>query len=102
MSEYFQPFIDLVTANPEWAGVFIFLMATFETIVAFGYIIPGTWLMLSFGVFVGTGVLRFDVVFVAPDRRRHHRRFRELLAWPTLWPPDVRLAFFPEATGTGR
>ena len=65
MSEYFQPFIDLVTANPEWAGVFIFLMATFETIVAFGYIIPGTWLMLSFGVFVGTGVLRFDVVFVA-------------------------------------
>jgi membrane protein DedA with SNARE-associated domain/membrane-associated phospholipid phosphatase len=65
VSEYFQLFIDLVAANPEWAGVFIFLMATFETIVAIGYIIPGTWLMLSFGVFVGTGVLRFDVVFVA-------------------------------------
>jgi len=65
VSEYFQPFIDLVTANPEWAGLFIFLMATFETIVALGYIIPGTWLMLSFGVLVGTGVLRFDVVFVA-------------------------------------
>ncbi|MEE9299845.1 MAG: VTT domain-containing protein [Alphaproteobacteria bacterium] len=65
MTEFFQPVLDTIARYPEWAGLIIFLMAAIETIVGIGYLIPGTWLMLSFGLLVGTGGIRFDIAVIA-------------------------------------
>ena len=65
MTEFFQPVLDTIAQYPEWAGLIIFLMAAIETIVGIGYLIPGTWLMLSFGLLVGTGGIRFDIAVIA-------------------------------------
>lgn len=65
MHHLLEPILDTIARYPEWAGLAIFLLASIETIVVIGYILPGTWLMLSFGLLVGTGALRFDVAMMA-------------------------------------
>lgn len=64
MNEFFQPVLDTIAANPEWAGVIIFMVGLIETIVIIGYLLPGTWLMLGYGFLVGTGAIGFDVAMI--------------------------------------
>jgi len=52
-----QPFFDWLQDNPVWAGVMVFIVAMAESLLVVGVLVPGAFIMLSFGALVGTGFL---------------------------------------------
>lgn len=57
MSDWADSAIALVAANPNWAGLIVFLVAASESIVLAGYVVPGTVILLAVGGLVGAGHL---------------------------------------------
>lgn len=57
--EYFQPVLDWIVANPNWAGFIVFLISLIESLAIIGLIIPGTPVMFAIGLMMGTGSLPF-------------------------------------------
>ncbi len=52
-----QPFFNWLQANPAWAGVMVFIVAMAESLLVIGMLVPGAFIMLSFGALIGTGFL---------------------------------------------
>lgn len=57
MSAWIDSLTGWLTANPEWLGVAIFLLACAECLAVVGIIIPGTVLMFAVAVMAGSGAL---------------------------------------------
>ncbi|MFC2973729.1 bifunctional DedA family/phosphatase PAP2 family protein [Azotobacter bryophylli] len=57
MSAWIDSLTGWLTANPEWLGLTIFLLACAECLAVVGIIIPGTVLMFAVAVMAGSGAL---------------------------------------------
>lgn len=95
-----QPFLDWVSAHPQWAGLVIFIVAASESLVLVGILMPGVVLMLGVGALIGLGTLDFWVCFfwtvagaIAGDGfsywlgLRYHRQIQSM--WPMNLYPDL-------------
>ncbi|HET7569018.1 MAG TPA: DedA family protein [Gammaproteobacteria bacterium] len=48
-----------VSANPGWAGVAVFAIACFESLLVIGYLVPGIFVLFGIGALIGSGYLSF-------------------------------------------
>ncbi|HET7675085.1 MAG TPA: VTT domain-containing protein [Gammaproteobacteria bacterium] len=51
--------LDWVSANPNWAGVAVFAIACFESLLIIGYLMPGIFVLFGIGALIGSGYLSF-------------------------------------------
>ncbi len=63
--EHVQPYLDSLSAHPEWAIAIIFLVAFGEALLIIGLFVPSTVVLVGAGILVGTGKLGFWEVFTA-------------------------------------
>lgn len=64
-SDYLQPFITWIYANPNWALLITFLISFSESLAIIGSIIPGSVTMTAIGILAGSGVMRIDLTLLA-------------------------------------
>ncbi|WP_457673142.1 VTT domain-containing protein [Thiolapillus sp.] len=62
MAESFQQLLAWVSANPNWAGAIVFLMAFAESLAVVGMVVPGVAVMFAVGALIGAGALDFQVM----------------------------------------
>jgi membrane protein DedA with SNARE-associated domain/membrane-associated phospholipid phosphatase len=60
-----QPYLDYFGSHPDWALLFVFLIAFGEALLIIGLFVPSTVALVGAGVLVGTGHLPFWPVFLA-------------------------------------
>lgn len=51
--------LDWVSANPTWAGLAVFGIACFESLLIIGYLVPGIFVLFGIGALIGSGYLSF-------------------------------------------
>ena len=57
MSQWFDTLTLWLSANPEWLGLAIFVIACVECLAIAGIIVPGTILLFTVAVLAGNGAL---------------------------------------------
>ncbi|HXH55292.1 MAG TPA: VTT domain-containing protein [Gammaproteobacteria bacterium] len=57
--ESIQPFLDWITANPNWSGFIVFLISLSESLAIVGLVVPGVVMMTAIGGMMGSGHLPF-------------------------------------------
>jgi undecaprenyl-diphosphatase len=57
MSQWLDSLTLWLTANPQWLGLAIFLIAFLECLAIAGILVPGTLLLFAFAVLAGNGAL---------------------------------------------
>lgn len=57
MPAWVQTILDWVAANPESAGIAIFIISAVESLALVGILIPGVVILFAFGTLVGAGIL---------------------------------------------
>jgi len=57
MSQWLDSLTGWLTANPEWLGLAIFLVACVECLAIAGIVVPGTILLFAIAVMAGSGAL---------------------------------------------
>lgn len=57
MPAWVQTILDWVAANPESAGIAIFIISAVESLALVGILIPGVIILFAFGTLVGAGIL---------------------------------------------
>ncbi|MHA6495215.1 bifunctional DedA family/phosphatase PAP2 family protein [Pseudomonas borbori] len=57
MSEWIASLTTWLTANPQWLGISIFVIACIECLAIAGIIVPGTVLLFAVAVLAGSGAL---------------------------------------------
>lgn len=57
MSEWINSLTTWLSANPEWLGITLFLVAALECLAVAGILIPGTVLLFAIGMLAGNGSL---------------------------------------------
>ncbi|MCY1283773.1 Inner membrane protein YabI [compost metagenome] len=57
MSQWFDQVTAWLSANPEWLGLAIFLIACIECLAIAGIVVPGVALLFAVGVMAGSGAL---------------------------------------------
>ncbi|MDP3559421.1 MAG: DedA family protein [Legionellaceae bacterium] len=62
---YLQPFLHWMHQHPHWTAFFTFWIASSESFVILGALIPGSTIIAALGVLAGSGVLRIDLIFLA-------------------------------------
>ncbi len=63
-SNYVEPLMVWLHANPNWALFFTFLISFSESLAIIGSIIPGSLTMTAIGILAGSGVLRIDLTLI--------------------------------------
>lgn len=59
LTDYFDQLLAWIQANPEHAGVVVFLVSLAESLALVGVLVPGVVILLGAGALIGTGVLEF-------------------------------------------
>lgn len=57
MPSWVHNLLDWVAANPESAGIAIFIISAVESLALIGILIPGVIILFAFGTLVGAGIL---------------------------------------------
>lgn len=57
--ESIQPFLDWITAHPNWSGFIVFLISLSESLAIVGLVVPGVVMMTAIGGMMGSGHLPF-------------------------------------------
>jgi undecaprenyl-diphosphatase len=57
MSQWFDTLTSWLSANPEWLGLAIFLLACTECLAIVGILVPGTVLLFAVAALAGSGAL---------------------------------------------
>jgi len=89
----FQPFLNWITAHPNWAGLAVFIISFSESLVVVGLFVPGVAMMFGIGTLVAMGALHLWVTLawaaagaVAGDSLSywlgHHYQDRLRDVWP--------------------
>ena len=89
----FQPFLNWITAHPNWAGLAVFIISFSESLVVVGLFVPGVAMMFGIGTLVAMGALNLWVTLawaaagaVAGDSLSywlgHHYQDRLRDVWP--------------------
>ena len=65
MQAFVTGFVDFVSANRDWAPLFVFLLALAETTAFVSLLIPSTAILLGVGALIATGALDFTPLFIA-------------------------------------
>jgi membrane protein DedA with SNARE-associated domain/membrane-associated phospholipid phosphatase len=57
MNDVINPILQWLNANPNWAGLIVFLISASESVAIIGTIVPGTIMMTAIGTLAGAGVI---------------------------------------------
>ncbi len=103
-SSWTQDLLNWLTANPGWAGFWVFVMSLVESLLFIGILIPGIIILFGIGAMISLGSMDMMPIWIwgsigafFGDIISYHlgRRYRQHIA--DLWP----FSRFPEMLGRG-